>query len=134
MSWAAHDVEPYAIQRHMNLKVAFVPLLIGSYAPDMFTSGSCTASTSVPGTSRHRIPHSSPGMAGLWLRARTDLRRFDRPSHLEGVRQPALGGQLSDRTVGACTYGHGRHSRHHAALSMDAPLPPRRLGVRRADR
>ena len=45
MSWAAHDVEPYAIQRHMNLKVAFVPLLIGSYAPDMFT----TTSTSTPG-------------------------------------------------------------------------------------
>jgi hypothetical protein len=37
MSWAAHDLEPYAIQRHLNLKLAFVPLLIGSYAPDMMT-------------------------------------------------------------------------------------------------
>ena len=37
MSWAAHDVEPYAIQWHMRLKVAFVPLLIGSYSPDMMT-------------------------------------------------------------------------------------------------
>ena len=37
MSWAAHDLEPYAFQKHLNLKVAFVPLLIGSYAPDMMT-------------------------------------------------------------------------------------------------
>jgi hypothetical protein len=37
MSWAAHDLEPYAIQKHLGLKVAFVPLLIGSYAPDLFT-------------------------------------------------------------------------------------------------
>jgi hypothetical protein len=33
LSWAAHDLEPYAFQRHLKLKVAFVPLLIGSYAP-----------------------------------------------------------------------------------------------------
>jgi hypothetical protein len=37
LSWAAHDLEPYAFQRHLKLKVAFVPLLIGSYAPDMMT-------------------------------------------------------------------------------------------------
>ena len=37
MSWAAHDLEPYAFQKHMRLSVAFVPLLIGSYAPDMMT-------------------------------------------------------------------------------------------------
>jgi hypothetical protein len=37
MSWAAHDLEPYAIQRHVNAKLAFVPLLIGSYAPDLMT-------------------------------------------------------------------------------------------------
>ena len=37
MSWAAHDLEPYAIQKHLGLKVAFVPLLIGSYSPDMAT-------------------------------------------------------------------------------------------------
>ena len=37
MSWAAHDLEPYAFQRHLKWKVAFVPLLIGSYAPDMMT-------------------------------------------------------------------------------------------------
>jgi hypothetical protein len=33
MSWAAHDLEPYVIQRHFGRNVAFVPLLIGSYAP-----------------------------------------------------------------------------------------------------
>lgn len=37
MSWAAHDLEPYAIQRHLGGKVAIVPLLIGSYAPDMMS-------------------------------------------------------------------------------------------------
>jgi hypothetical protein len=37
VSWAAHDLEPYAFQRHLKLKIAFVPLLLGSYAPDLMT-------------------------------------------------------------------------------------------------
>jgi hypothetical protein len=37
MSWAAHDLEPYGLQRHLKVKAAFVPLLIGSYSPDMMT-------------------------------------------------------------------------------------------------
>jgi hypothetical protein len=37
VSWAAHDLEPYALQRHLGLRVAIVPLLIGSYAPDLFS-------------------------------------------------------------------------------------------------
>ena len=37
MSWATHDLEPYAVQRHLKGKVAIIPLLIGSYSPDMFT-------------------------------------------------------------------------------------------------
>jgi membrane-bound metal-dependent hydrolase YbcI (DUF457 family) len=37
MSWAAHDLEPYAIQRHLGGKVAFIPLLLGSYSPDVAT-------------------------------------------------------------------------------------------------
>ncbi len=37
MSWAAHDLEPYAIQRHFGARLAFVPLLIGSYAPDLMS-------------------------------------------------------------------------------------------------
>lgn len=37
MSWAAHDLEPYAFQKHFGKRIAFIPLLIGSYAPDMLT-------------------------------------------------------------------------------------------------
>jgi len=37
MSWAAHDLEPYVIQKHMGKRVAFVPLLVGSYAPDLLS-------------------------------------------------------------------------------------------------
>ncbi len=37
MSWVAHDMEPYAIQRHLGKRVAIIPLLIGSYAPDLTT-------------------------------------------------------------------------------------------------
>ena len=37
MSWAAHDLEPYAIQRHLGGRVAIVPLLLGSYSPDLAT-------------------------------------------------------------------------------------------------
>ena len=37
MSWTAHDLEPYALQRHLGGRVAIVPLLLGSYAPDLAT-------------------------------------------------------------------------------------------------
>ncbi len=37
MSWAAHDLEPYALQRHLGDRVAILPLLLGSYAPDALT-------------------------------------------------------------------------------------------------
>jgi membrane-bound metal-dependent hydrolase YbcI (DUF457 family) len=37
MSWAAHDLEPYALQRHFGRRIAIAPLLIGSYSPDMFS-------------------------------------------------------------------------------------------------
>jgi membrane-bound metal-dependent hydrolase YbcI (DUF457 family) len=37
VSWLAHDLEPYVIQRYMGRRVAFAPLLIGSYLPDMAT-------------------------------------------------------------------------------------------------
>ncbi|MGH3080059.1 MAG: metal-dependent hydrolase, partial [Gaiellaceae bacterium] len=36
-SWVAHDIEPYVIQKHLGKRIAFVPLLLGSYAPDMAT-------------------------------------------------------------------------------------------------
>ncbi len=37
MSWAAHDLEPYVIQKHLGRRIAFVPLLLGSYAPDLLS-------------------------------------------------------------------------------------------------
>ncbi len=37
VSWVAHDVEPYVIQKHLGRRIAFVPLLLGSYAPDLAT-------------------------------------------------------------------------------------------------
>ena len=37
MSWATHDLEPYAIQHHLGRRVAIIPLLIGSYSPDVAT-------------------------------------------------------------------------------------------------
>jgi membrane-bound metal-dependent hydrolase YbcI (DUF457 family) len=37
VSWAAHDLEPYAIQKRFGGKVAIVPLLLGSYSPDITT-------------------------------------------------------------------------------------------------
>ena len=37
MSWSAHDLEPYAIQRHLGGRVAIIPLLLGSYSPDLFS-------------------------------------------------------------------------------------------------
>jgi len=37
MSWAAHDLEPYVFQRKLGIGVAIVPLLIGSYSPDILT-------------------------------------------------------------------------------------------------
>ena len=35
MSWVAHDMEPYVIQKHLGRRIAFAPLLLGSYAPDL---------------------------------------------------------------------------------------------------
>ncbi len=37
MSWIAHDLEPYVLQRHVGVKLAILPLILGSYAPDMAT-------------------------------------------------------------------------------------------------
>ena len=37
MSWVAHDLEPYVIQRHLGRRVSLIPVLVGSWAPDMFT-------------------------------------------------------------------------------------------------
>lgn len=37
MSWAAHDFETYIIQRHLGLRVAYLGVLVGTYAPDALT-------------------------------------------------------------------------------------------------
>lgn len=37
MSWATHDLEPYVIKRELGWKIAFIPLLLGSYSPDIAT-------------------------------------------------------------------------------------------------
>lgn len=37
MSWAAHDFEPYALQKHLGGKVTMLPLYIGSLGPDLMT-------------------------------------------------------------------------------------------------
>ena len=37
MSWVSHDLEPYVIQRHIGIKISFLALAIGSYAPDLAT-------------------------------------------------------------------------------------------------
>jgi membrane-bound metal-dependent hydrolase YbcI (DUF457 family) len=36
MSWAAHDLEPYVFKQHW-VRLAIVPLILGSWLPDMFT-------------------------------------------------------------------------------------------------
>jgi membrane-bound metal-dependent hydrolase YbcI (DUF457 family) len=37
MSWATHDLEPYVIQRKLGVTVAIIPLLLGSYSPDILS-------------------------------------------------------------------------------------------------
>ena len=37
MSWAAHELEAYVIQKHVKVAVAFSAVLIGSWLPDMLT-------------------------------------------------------------------------------------------------
>ena len=70
VSWAAHDLEPYAIQKHLGLKLAFVPLLIGSYSPDMMTKwfvyGIHLGPWDLKATRPRAVP---PRLAGLRLHA-----------------------------------------------------------------
>lgn len=37
MSWAAHELESYIIQRHVKVKVSYTAILLGCLAPDMLT-------------------------------------------------------------------------------------------------
>jgi membrane-bound metal-dependent hydrolase YbcI (DUF457 family) len=37
LSWAAHDFEPYVLQKHLGGKVSILALYLGSVGPDMYT-------------------------------------------------------------------------------------------------
>ena len=37
MSWAAHELESYVIQKHVKAKVSYVAILLGCLLPDLFT-------------------------------------------------------------------------------------------------
>jgi membrane-bound metal-dependent hydrolase YbcI (DUF457 family) len=37
MSWAAHDFEPYVLQKHLGGRVSLLALYLGSVGPDMYT-------------------------------------------------------------------------------------------------
>jgi membrane-bound metal-dependent hydrolase YbcI (DUF457 family) len=44
MSWAAHEFENYFIQRHTGMKAAFLGIVVGTFAPDLFTKAFVYAS------------------------------------------------------------------------------------------
>lgn len=37
MSWAAHELESYVIQKHTKLKISYLAILLGCLLPDLFT-------------------------------------------------------------------------------------------------
>lgn len=37
MSWAAHEFENYFLQRHLGAKASFLGIVVGTFAPDLFT-------------------------------------------------------------------------------------------------
>ncbi|WP_436787107.1 hypothetical protein [Yinghuangia sp. YIM S10712] len=39
MSWAAHELESYVLQKHIKTKVSFLAILLGCFWPDMITKG-----------------------------------------------------------------------------------------------
>jgi hypothetical protein len=66
VSWSAHDLEPYAIQRYLGGRVAIVPLLIGSYSPDLatkwFVYGVSVAGVSLRADDPAQFHRGWPGM------------------------------------------------------------------------
>ena len=118
MSWAAHDLEPYVVQKHLGKKVAFMPLLLGSYAPDMFTKWFVYG----VGFFGHEVKASNPaqfhrGWPGLRVHALAGLRRLPLARHLRRLAEAGDRLQLPDRPVGALADRHRRHRRHDAASS-----------------
>jgi LexA-binding, inner membrane-associated putative hydrolase len=39
MSWATHELENYFIQKHGGLRISFLAVAVGAFAPDFFTKG-----------------------------------------------------------------------------------------------
>lgn len=39
MSWAAHELESYVLQKHIKTKVSFLAILLGCFWPDMISKG-----------------------------------------------------------------------------------------------
>lgn len=37
MSWAAHELESYVLQKHVNAKISYLAILLGCLLPDLFT-------------------------------------------------------------------------------------------------
>jgi hypothetical protein len=37
MSWAAHELESFALRKHMRTKVSYLGILLGCLLPDLFT-------------------------------------------------------------------------------------------------
>ena len=44
MSWAAHEFENYFLQKHVGLKASFLGIVVGTFAPDLFTKSFVYAS------------------------------------------------------------------------------------------
>ena len=96
VSWAAHDLEPYAFQRHLNLKVAFVPLLIGSYAPDLMSKWFVYGIHLGPWELKASNPAQfHRGWPGVGFTHSLTFGVVDRVPDLEGLRQQALGASAS---------------------------------------
>ena len=37
MSWAAHELESYVLQKHIRSKISYLAILLGCLLPDLFT-------------------------------------------------------------------------------------------------
>ena len=115
------DLEPYAIQ-HFGVKVAFVPLVIGSYSPDLLSKWFVYRINVLGVKFKADDPCGLPRLANsashrlAWLRT-------DRCAHLADLRQPHLGLELPLGTLGPRPDGRGRHDRDDALLSSSRPRP-----------
>ena len=78
MSWAAHDLEPYVLQRKLGkARVSFAALVIGSWGPDLVTKwfvyGTNVFGLHLKANDPARFHRGWPG-AGLTTRSRSGWR------------------------------------------------------------